>query len=150
MTPEVLGGLPHLTDWQIRLHSLMDRGILAVMHDKLRPEYDLDYSMAVRGKYHERLLREESKMNYLHYDLNLQMGEVVEVTLDKQANVRLLDDPNFAKYRRGEQHQYFGGRAVKSPVRLSTPRSGHWHLIVDLGGNAGTVRASVRTFGSQP
>ena len=85
-------------------------------------------------------------MNYLHYDLNLQSRDVVEVTLDKQANVRLLDDSNFSQYRRGGQHRYYGGLATKSPVRLSPPHAGHWHLVVDLGGYAGKVRASVRTI----
>jgi hypothetical protein len=85
-------------------------------------------------------------MNYLHYDLHLQSGDVVEVTLDKQANVRLLDDSNYSLYQRGEQHRYYGGRAIKSPVRLSPPHAGHWHLVVDLGGYAGTVRASVQTI----
>jgi len=83
-------------------------------------------------------------MNYLHYNLDLQSGQSVEVTLDKQANVRLLDDLNYSKYRRNEKHRYYGGRATKSPVRLSPPHAGHWHLIVDLGGGAGTVKASVR------
>lgn len=85
-------------------------------------------------------------MNYLHYDLHLQSGDAVEVTLDKQANVRLLDDSNYSRYRRGEQHKYYGGRAAKSPVRLSPPHAGHWHLVVDTGGYTGTVRASVRTI----
>jgi len=87
------------------------------------------------------------EVNYLHYDVNVGREGVVEVTLDKQANVRLLDDVNFGRYRRGEKHQYYGGRAVKSPVRLKVPHAGHWNLVVDLGGNAGTVRASVRTLG---
>lgn len=85
-------------------------------------------------------------MNFLHYDLQLGANDVVEVTLDKQANVLLLDDTNFAKYKRGERHRYYGGLAKVSPARLSAPYSGHWHLVVDLGGYAGTVRASVRTL----
>lgn len=85
-------------------------------------------------------------MNYLHYDLQLQSGEVVEVTLDKQANVRLLDEPNFSLYRQGKRHRYYGGLATKSPVRLSPPNAGRWHLVVDLGGYGGTVKASVRTI----
>lgn len=84
-------------------------------------------------------------MNYLHYDLNCTSGDVVEVTLDKQANVRLLDEINFGKYKRGAKHSYHGGLAKTSPFRLAVPRPGHWHLVVDLGGYAGTVRASVRT-----
>ena len=84
-------------------------------------------------------------MNFLHYDLHLGIGESVEVTLDKQANVRLLDDTNFSKYKRGEQHTYHGGLSKTSPVHLTPPRMGHWHLVVDLGGYAGTVNASVKT-----
>lgn len=84
-------------------------------------------------------------MNFLHYDLQLGPGESVEVTLDRQANVRLLDDLNFAKYRRGGQHTYYGGRARVSPVHLRPPVPGHWHLVIDLGGYPGRVRASVQT-----
>ena len=84
-------------------------------------------------------------MHNLHYGIHLEFGESVEVTLDKQANVRLLDDSNYSSYRRGEQHRYYGGGATRSPVRLSPPHAGQWHLVVDLGGNAGTVKASIRT-----
>jgi hypothetical protein len=85
-------------------------------------------------------------MNYLHYDLHLQRGEIVEVTLDKQANVRLLDDSNFSNYKLSKQHRYYGGLATKSPVCLSPPYDGHWHLVIDLGGYADSVKASVRTI----
>ena len=64
------------------------------------------------------------------------------VKLDKQANVRLLDDLNFNSYKAGRQHTYYGGLAEKSPVRLSPPYAGHWHLVIDLGGYAGSVSAS--------
>jgi hypothetical protein len=84
-------------------------------------------------------------MNYLHYDLSLGLEELVEVTLDKQANVKLLDDVNFRNYRNGSRHAYYGGLAAKSPAVLAPPRPGKWHLIVDLGGYPGEVRASVRT-----
>jgi hypothetical protein len=85
-------------------------------------------------------------MNYLHYDFNLLSGDAVEVTLDKQANVRLLDDANYSNYQRGDQHQYYGGKALKSPLILKAPYPGHWHLVIDLGGYTGTVRASVRVL----
>lgn len=83
-------------------------------------------------------------MNFLHYDLQLNNDDVVEVTLDKQANVRLLDDLNFGQYKRGQRHSYFGGLAKVSPVKLRPPHGGRWHLVVDLGGHSGTVKASVR------
>ena len=88
-------------------------------------------------------------MNYLHYDLDLGPEDAVEVTLDQQANVRLLDEANFQLYKRGQRHTYHGGGLAKqSPIHLAPPRAGRWHLVIDLGGYAGTVRASVRTLKS--
>jgi hypothetical protein len=83
-------------------------------------------------------------MNYLHYEFNIGPTNAVEVTLDKQANVRLLDELNYNKYQRGEQHTYYGGLAKVSPLRVSPPHYGRWHLVIDLGGYSGSVNASVR------
>lgn len=85
-------------------------------------------------------------MNFLHYDFQLDAGQVIEVTLDKQANVRLLDDMNYAHYLKGEKHRYYGGLAKESPIHLTAPSAGHWHVVVDLGGFAGSVRASARVL----
>jgi len=85
-------------------------------------------------------------MNYLHYEFNLAAGDVVEVVLDNPANVRLMDGANFSRYRSGAQHRYYGGFAKESPVRIPAPQPGHWHLVVDLGGHTGTVRASARVL----
>ena len=82
--------------------------------------------------------------NYLHFEFDLDAGQMVEVELDKQANVRLLDEENFGHYRRGEFHRYIGGLAKASPLHLTAPRAGHWHVVVDLGGYAGSVRAFAR------
>jgi hypothetical protein len=38
-------------------------------HDELRPEYDFDYSKAVRGKYHRRILEEGSNVVVLDADV---------------------------------------------------------------------------------
>lgn len=86
-------------------------------------------------------------MKFLHYNFDLSPNQLVEVTLDKPANVRLLDDSNFHSYRRRAAHKYFGGLAKQSPVKLRAPSMGHWHLVIDLGGYAGEVRASVRVIG---
>ena len=85
-------------------------------------------------------------MNFLHYELSLGSDEVVEVSLDRQANVRLLDGPNYEHYKRGRRHNYHGGLVTQSPFRVVAPHPGHWHLVIDLGGYSGTVRASVRTI----
>lgn len=85
-------------------------------------------------------------MNFLHYEFDLSADDIVEVTLDKQANVRLLDSTNFSLYQSGKQHRYHGGLAKTSPVRISAPHAGHWHVVIDLGGYAGTVGASARVL----
>lgn len=85
-------------------------------------------------------------MDFLHQELDLQLGDVVEVTLDSRANVMLLDPTNFSNYERGIPYRYYGGYAEKTPVRLSPPHSGKWHVVVNLGGYAGRVRAGVRVL----
>lgn len=87
-------------------------------------------------------------MNFTHYDLGpLNGGEIVEVSLQgTEANVRLMDSLNFAAYRSGRQHRYYGGHARRSPVALKVPGTGHWHVAIDLGGYAGSVRSSVRVL----
>jgi len=82
-------------------------------------------------------------MNYLHYEFDIGPNNIVRVTLDKQANVRLLDNTNYQKYRMGQQYTYYGGFIKVSPADLRAPYQGHWHAVIDLGGYAGTVRASV-------
>jgi len=86
--------------------------------------------------------------DFIHSDLGFrQAGDVVEITLSgNAANVRLLDNANFEAYRSGRQHRYIGGTATQSPVRLTLPSSGHWHVAVDMQGLQGTTRASVRVI----
>ena len=83
-------------------------------------------------------------MDFLHTEFHGGNDDVVLVTLDSQANVMLLDDINFSAYRDGRSFNYFGGWATKSPTRLVPPHGSHWHVVVDLGGASGTVRASIR------
>lgn len=85
-------------------------------------------------------------MKFNHYTLGYRKaGEVVEVTLSgNAANVRLMDSSNFQSYKNGRRHNYFGGLAKKSPIRLQIPRSGQWHVTVDMQGLRGTVRTSIR------
>lgn len=87
-------------------------------------------------------------MGFLHSDLgNLNDNQVVQVTLDRAANVLLMDSTNFSSYRQGGSFRYFGGQAVRSPVRLPVPHSGHWHVAIDLGGGGGSIRSDVRVLG---
>lgn len=87
-------------------------------------------------------------MNFLHTDFNGGPENVVVVTLDGQANVMLLDDLAFSSYRSGGRFTYHGGWAAKSPVQMRPPSIDHWHVVVDLGGRAGQVRAGIRIVGT--
>jgi hypothetical protein len=82
--------------------------------------------------------------DFAHYDLgHQQQGAVVQVTLAHRANVQLLDTLNFQRYRSGQSYDYVGGEQLRSPARLTVPRTGHWHVAIDLGGASGTIRSSV-------
>jgi hypothetical protein len=83
-------------------------------------------------------------VSYLHADEHLNAGDAAVVTLTGQANVLLLDDLNYSAYRRGDSYRYHGDLAKRSPCRLVAPQSGHWHVVVDLGGYGGSVRAGIR------
>ena len=83
-------------------------------------------------------------MNYLHYEFSAGSTDIVEVTLDRAANVLLLDSGNYSNYRNRHGYKYYGGYATVSPYRIIPPHYGSWHLVVDLGGGAGTVRAAVQ------
>lgn len=83
-------------------------------------------------------------MNFLHTEFSGGSECVAIVSLNGQANVMLVDDLNFAAYKSGRSFNYFGGWQRHSPIRLSPPHYAHWHVVVDMGGSGGTVRAGVR------
>jgi len=86
-------------------------------------------------------------MQFIHSDLGYRKrGEIVEVTLTRGANVRLMDSSNFSNYKNGRAHRFHGGLAKQSPARLSIPNSGHWYAVVDMQGLAGSTRASIRVL----
>ncbi len=82
---------------------------------------------------------------FTHYDLKgLRAGTVIEVTLSAVANVRLMTADNFQRFTETLKHQFVGGVAKKSPVRLTIPEDGHWHLVVDMEGHNGLAESSVK------
>lgn len=84
-------------------------------------------------------------MKFLHTDLGVvASGSTVRVALTgNAANVRLLDDHNLARYKRGDGYQCYGGHFRQSPARITVPSTGRWHVVVDLGGYVGRVGAEV-------
>jgi len=87
-------------------------------------------------------------MNFTQYNLgHLNRGQIVEITLQgNAANVRLMDSSNFSSFKSGRKHKYYGGHMTRSPVKLTVPSSGNWHVTIDLGGYKGSVKSSVRVL----
>lgn len=87
-------------------------------------------------------------MQFAQHDLGQRKrGERVEVQLSgNAANVRLLDSSALNAYKAGRRYRYVGGHAKRSPVTLTIPSSGHWYVVVDLGGLPGRVRSSVQVL----
>jgi len=83
-------------------------------------------------------------MDFLHTEFWGGEEHTVVVTVDGQCNVMLLDGVNFSSYRNGQGFTYYGGWAARSPVLITPPHQGHWHVVVDLGGRSGQVKAGVR------
>lgn len=82
-------------------------------------------------------------MEFLHSEVSVGPGEAVVVDLNRAANVKVMDGSNFERYRRGDAHRFYGGSTRRSPVAIRPP-SGRWHVVIDLGGGAGRLSASVR------
>ena len=87
-------------------------------------------------------------MTFIHCQFHGGVDTVAIVTLDHQARVMLLDGPGLQDYRCGRSFFYHrGGWATRSPVHLSPPHWGCWHVVIDLNGGSGRVRADVQIHG---
>ena len=79
-----------------------------------------------------------------YWDLGvLSAGDVVEVTLTRAANVRLMTSSNYQAFQAGHQYSHHGGYVTQSPWRQQVPTSGRWYVTVDTRGLRDGTRASV-------
>lgn len=90
-----------------------------------------------------------SSLPHLHEIYDLEAGDAVEVTLDAPANVQLMDDENYANYIGGHEFRYHGGHVKETTFRVQPPDPGQWHLVIDLGGGAGRIRAAAQIVTAQ-
>lgn len=86
-------------------------------------------------------------MQYQYYDLgSVDQGKIIEVTLGYAANVRIMDSSNYSSYKSGRKHNFLGGYVKKSPYKVMIPHTGHWYVVIDLGGYAGKIKSGVRVL----
>jgi hypothetical protein len=80
---------------------------------------------------------------YLYKDYHLDAGDIVHVAIDTQANVIVLDESNYQNYRSGRSFKHLGGFYKTSPINIVVPSTGHWYVVIDLGGGSATIRYSI-------
>lgn len=85
-------------------------------------------------------------MEYSYSKMHLKKGDIVEVSLEKQANVILLDHINYVKFKNQRNYDYYGGFAKKTPCRMKVPNTGTWYLVVNENGNSGIINFSINTI----
>jgi hypothetical protein len=87
-------------------------------------------------------------MKFLDSEVATKIGDMIQVHLSgTEANVLVMDESNFQNYRSGRQFRYDGGGHYKqSPVNIPAPAAGRWHVVIDLGGAVGSVKAEIRVI----
>lgn len=83
-------------------------------------------------------------VEHVKYDLGqVQAGATVVVTLKNRANVMLMTAQNYRAYVAGRRVSFYGGEALRSPLRIDVPHTEHWYVALDLGGTGGRIESSV-------
>jgi hypothetical protein len=87
-------------------------------------------------------------MSHVHAREHLSAGATVRVDCDHQCNVMVMDDHNYAQYRRGRGgFNYHGGFYQRLPAGIRVPHSGYWNTVIDLGGRQARIRHSIHYIG---
>ena len=81
-------------------------------------------------------------MTFLHWKIPGKTGDMIRVQMDTPSFVRMLDPLNFEYYKRGSKYDGSGGWSDKLDVDFTLPYKGVFHVVIDLGGTAGVVKAT--------
>lgn len=82
-------------------------------------------------------------MDHIHFETDASPRDTFAITIDRSANVLLMDDASYQNYCAQQSHDCFGGPAAKGLTILKPNRKARWHIVVDLGKFGGAVTASV-------
>jgi hypothetical protein len=83
-------------------------------------------------------------MNHLHKQLELTELDVLKVHLTNPAQVMLMDDENYERYRAEQEYDYYGSLVKRSPFAMRAPHSGSWHLVIEQADPARDVAVNVQ------
>ncbi len=82
-------------------------------------------------------------MQFLHQREYLNEGDVVVVDCSHRCNIRLMSDSDFASYRRGGSHRYYGGHYERLPARIVVPSRRLLEHHAGSGGGSASIRHSI-------
>ena len=85
-------------------------------------------------------------MKYSYEEGNFKKGDILSIAIDRKVNIYLMDNLNFARYKNSNSCEYFGSTANSSPYNITVPRTGHWYIVIDLGGGTGILNYSIKVF----
>lgn len=89
-------------------------------------------------------------MSHLEKRMFLDAGDVVVVDCSHQVNVLVMDDLNYAKFRRGDSYRYYGGFFTHFPAHVPVTETKNWNIVVSLPpGRSATIRANVSVIGGR-
>lgn len=80
-------------------------------------------------------------MKFLHYEVEADITNEVQVFLRGEAVVKLLDSVGYARYKVGKPHDYRGGVYSESVVSFKIQAKKKWHIIIEP--TKGSVSASI-------
>lgn len=70
--------------------------------------------------------------DHLHIREYFAANDVIELTLDKQCNIRFLTDSEYSDYKLGKLIFKKDLQPLVSPCRLRAPSTGYWNVVLDV------------------
>jgi hypothetical protein len=79
-------------------------------------------------------------MKLLQQPVYAKRKQVIKVHIDKPAVVKFFTPDEYAKYKKGVTHNYWGGFSENSPARFEVPRKGVYHAVIELGSMSNPIQ----------
>ncbi len=81
----------------------------------------------------------EASFSFQHTREFLNSGEQAIVNCSHACSVMIMDDENLKDFIAGHKFHYYGGYYKALPARISAPSSGHWNIVLHMGGSPAAI-----------